>query len=126
LDKKQFHHPVISVVRRLGQVPSLGQKLFDRYFANAFLHTQFIVQEVIGNSSALAVYAVNPNPVAIAVGTDQADFQIARRDFSNRAPIYLSHHDPLDAQLGKTNAARTTDRPPLPHARFAVIIGKAC
>ncbi len=61
---------------------------------------------MIGQFPRFPVYAVNPNPIAIAIGTDQPDLQIVRRNFSNRALIYLSHH-PLDARLGKTNAART-------------------
>jgi hypothetical protein len=61
---------------RLGEVPAFRDKLVDRQLPNAFLHSQFVVQEVISDDSTLAVYAVNPNAVAIAIRTDQADLQI--------------------------------------------------
>jgi len=59
---------------------------------NTFLHPQFVIQEMIGQRSRVAVYAINPHPIAIAVGTNQAYFQIVRCNFSNRSLLHSSHN----------------------------------
>jgi hypothetical protein len=95
--------------------------VFDRGFPNAFLHPQFVIQEMIGQRSRVAVQAINPHPIAIAVGTDQAYFQIVRRNFSNRSLIHSSHL-PLDARLPKRNTLPLRHPQPLQRAQFAVIM----
>jgi len=63
----------------------LRQELLDGTFLNAFLHTQFVVQEMVGNGSSAAVYiiinAVDANAIALAIGADQAHFQISLSGF---------------------------------------------
>ena len=82
---------------------------------------------MIGELSRIAIHSINTHPIAIAVSADQAYFQIVRRNFSNRALIYLSHH-PLDARRAKKNVGpcfydrELCDCPPLRTARFAVIM----
>jgi hypothetical protein len=91
----------------LHQVPALRKKLPDRLFPNAFLHTQLVIKKVISEYAALAIYAVNAHPIAIAVGTDQADFQIVRRNFPNRSRIHSSHQDWMrDPTKGMLYASR--------------------
>jgi hypothetical protein len=66
-------------------VPALRQELLDGTFLNAFLHTQFVVQEMVGNGSRAAIYiminAVDANAIALAIGADQAHFQISLSGF---------------------------------------------
>jgi len=89
---------------------------------NTFLHPQFVIQEMIGQRSRVAVYAINPHPIAIAVGTNKAHFQIVRCNFSNRCVIHSSH-DPIGCAAGQKEMRYALDcRAPLPRARFEGII----
>jgi len=52
----------------------LLQELLDRALLDAFLHTQFVVQEMVGNGSGAAdninINAVDANAISVAIGAD--------------------------------------------------------
>jgi hypothetical protein len=57
----------------------LRQESLDGRFLNAFLHAQFVVQEMIGKRSGSVVNTVNANAIPVSIGADQPYLQIGRR-----------------------------------------------
>jgi len=64
------------------QVPGFGKKISDRTLLDALLNTEFIIQVVIGNRIGRAIEVINADAVAVAIGADQADFEIFGNDFA--------------------------------------------
>jgi hypothetical protein len=63
--------------------PAFCQKLIDRGLLNPFLHSQFVIHKMIRKRPRRAVDMVDTDPVAVAIGTDQADSQVRLGDSSN-------------------------------------------
>jgi hypothetical protein len=59
-----------------GDVPTLRHELIDSQVLNAFLHAQFIVQEMVGKSSSAHIEPVNANSIAVTVRTNKSHLQI--------------------------------------------------
>jgi hypothetical protein len=64
-------------------VPAFGKELADGALLSAFLHTQFVVQKMVGKCTGAVVTgidavvdAIDANAIAVAIGTNQAHFQI--------------------------------------------------
>ena len=68
--RQQFAAACLERFARACDVPAFRQELHDGSLLNPFLHTQFIVQEVIGKHSGAAIDAVDANAIAVAIGAN--------------------------------------------------------
>ena len=59
--------------------PTLADELHNWNLLHAFLHSQFVVKEMIGQRSGIPIHPVDPYAIAVAIGADQADLQIFER-----------------------------------------------
>jgi hypothetical protein len=84
----------------------------DRFFLDALLHPQFVVEKVVGDASGAAVVVdtVNANAIAVAISANHTYLQIAVGCLPDASCSFFHRHFGLDekrlgSECGKTDNA---------------------
>jgi len=64
-------------------VPAFGNELIYRALLDPFLHTKFVIQEMVGKRLGVGIHVIDADAIAISIGADQADSKILGGGFGD-------------------------------------------